>query len=455
MLFNSYAFLLVFLPAAIAIYRIADDYPRWRVGVLVVLSLIFYGYWDVRFVPLMLGSILLNWWASRLYVATKNSAVIVVAVVVNLAVLGLFKYANFFEENVAAVLGTQFEPLRLGLPLGISFFTFHHIMYLVDLRSGLAPLYSLDRYALYICFFPQAIAGPIARWNEVMHQFGRQAFGPGWERRCVTGTLFIVIGLFQKVAIADPLGMAIDPIYAQALIGPVHTGDAWMAFAFAFQVFFDFAGYSDIAIGLALIFGIELPLNFNAPFRAPSIQEIWRRWNMTLTRFLRDYVYISLGGNRHGYVRQIAAILITMILAGLWHGAGWHYLLWGALQGLGLAVAVSWREPLPRIPSIIGWAGAVGYFVGTIVIFRAGSLAAAWRVYEGLAFTPRFYSAEGSRTLILALIVAIVLPPSQVIVRWLSERPRPVFACATAIGAIIILGFIGREETHEFVYFQF
>jgi alginate O-acetyltransferase complex protein AlgI len=315
MLFNSYAFLLIFLPAAILVYRIADDYPQCRIGALVVLSLIFYGYWDVRFVPLMVGSILVNWVASRLFDLTKRPSIIVAAIVGNLAVLGLFKYANFFGENAASLLGTGFEPLQLALPLGISFFTFHHIMYLVDLRIGKAPLYPLDRYALYICFFPQAIAGPIARWNEVMHQFGRRAFGPGWERRCVAGAIFIVFGLFQKVIIADPIGYNIDPIYTHALTDPVQTGDAWMALAFALQVFFDFAGYSDIAIGLGLIFGIELPRNFNGPFRASSIQEVWRRWHITLTRFLRDYVYIPLGGNRHGYSRQMAAIIFTLTLA--------------------------------------------------------------------------------------------------------------------------------------------
>jgi D-alanyl-lipoteichoic acid acyltransferase DltB (MBOAT superfamily) len=223
-LFNSYAFLLVFLPAAIAIYRVADNYPHLRIGTLVVLSLIFYGYWDVRFVPLMLASILLNWWASRLYAAIKRPAVIALAVAANLAVLAAFKYANFFAENVAALLGTQFELLPLLLPLGISFFTFHHIMYLVDLGRGRAPLYPLDRYALHICFFPQSISGPLARWNEVMDQFGRAAFGPGWERRCVTAALFIVVGLLQKVLVADPLGTAIDPDLCACARRPLTRG---------------------------------------------------------------------------------------------------------------------------------------------------------------------------------------------------------------------------------------
>jgi alginate O-acetyltransferase complex protein AlgI len=455
LLFNSYTFLLVFLPISIAIYRVADDFPQWRIGTLVILSLIFYGYWDVRFVPLMLGSILLNWWVSRIFSRTKRTVIIDAAVIANLALLGLFKYSNFFAATVAALLGAQFKPLDLVLPLGISFFTFHHIMYLVDLKAGKAPLYTLERYALYICFFPQAISGPIARWNEIMHQFGGRAFVPGWERRCATGAMFIVIGLAQKLLIADQLSGPIDSIYARAAIAPVLNGDSWMALAFAFQVFFDFAGYSDIAIGLALIFGIELPRNFNGPFRATSIQELWRRWNMTLTRFLRDYVYIPLGGNRLGYGRQLAAIMITMTLAGLWHGAAWHIIFWGALQGVGLAVAMSWGRWFPAVPAILGWALTVGYFAGTLVIFRADSFDAAGRVYEGLFVAPRFYSQAGARTLIVAFLVAVALPPSHRIIGWLAERPRALSAYGLAALAFIILATIGREETHEFFYFQF
>src|SRR6266566_5685987 len=219
MLFNSYPFLLVFLPTAIVIYRIVDPWPRLRIPTLVALSLIFYGYWDPRFVFLLAGSILVNWLAASYFVATKTGAFITAAIIADLAVLGLFKYANFFADSIGSLVGTSIGHLSLGLPLGISFFTFHHVMYLVDLRRGRAPIYSLDRYALYICFFPQAISGPIARWNEVIHQFGQRTFAPGWEQRCALGVTFVVIGLLQKVLIADPLGSALDPIYAQALTG--------------------------------------------------------------------------------------------------------------------------------------------------------------------------------------------------------------------------------------------
>jgi alginate O-acetyltransferase complex protein AlgI len=458
MLFNSHEFLLVFLPAAIIIYAIADKYSQ-RTWVLILLSLVFYAYWDVRFLPLMLGSILVNWWAANYYVASRHRAVIVATIIGNLAVLGIFKYTDFFADNLAALSGVQAVHFQLALPLGISFFTFHHIMYLVDLGRGRAPIYPLDRYALYICFFPQAISGPLARWNEVMHQFGHRAFATGWERRCAVGATFIIIGLLEKTILADPITRAIDPIYAQALTEPVTNGRAWLAPAFVFQVFFDFAGYSDIAIGLGLIFGIELPRNFDAPFRATSILELWQRWHMTLARFLRDYVFLPLsnlrlGGRRHRVTRMLAALVVTMALCGFWHGAGWHYVLWGILQGLGMLFAVFWRRFLPSPPRLIGWAFTVGYFMITSVVFRADSLEAAWRIYDGLGTLPGG-RLEGSNTFIAAAICAIALPPSHEICRTLTERPRPAIAVGLAVAGVAVLTALGMDSSNVFVYFQF
>jgi len=460
MLFNSYEFLLVFLPTAILAYGIADRYAAARMPALILLSLIFYGYWDVKFVPVMVGSILVNWLAAKLYAATKNRMIVTAAIVANLGVLGIFKYTNFLTDNLSYLSGLPIAHLQPALPLGISFFTFHHIMYLVDLRRGRAPIYPLDRYALYICFFPQAIAGPIARWNEVIHQFGQQAFAPGWERRCALGVTFIVIGLLQKVVIADPLSSALDPIYAQALTGPVPGDQAWMALAFAFQIFFDFAGYSDIAIGLALIFGVQLPRNFDAPFRSTSILELWQRWHMTLARFLRDYLFtplsgIRIGGRRHRATRMLAALLITMMLCGLWHGAGWTYVLWGTLQGLALMLAAVWRRYLPSPPALAGWALTIGFFVFTAIIFRAGSIEAAWRIYEGLASLPTDPHPTGRNALIAAFIGAVVLPPSHEICRRLTESPRLVVAAACAFSMVAVLLMLGNRENYEFIYFQF
>jgi alginate O-acetyltransferase complex protein AlgI len=459
-LFNSYAFLLGFLPAAILSYRLADNYPSIRTWVLVVLSLIFYAYWDVRFLPLMVASILINWWAARLFIANRNPAVLTAAIIGNLLLLGIFKYTDFFLSNLATLAGFQVEPMGLLLPLGISFFTFHHIMYLVDLQRGRAPAYPLDRYALYICFFPQAISGPLARWNEVIHQFGQRVFQPDWERRFAIGIVLIVIGLFEKVVIADTLAGATDPIYSAALIGPVPDGRAWMSLAFAFQVFFDFAGYSDIAIGLALMFAITLPRNFDAPFRATSILEFWQRWHMTLARFLRDYVFYPLsnsriGGREHRITRLLISLLLTMALCGLWHGAGWHFILWGILQGLALAFAATWRRWLPSPPLLIGWAATVSFFVLTIIVFRAENLQAAWHLYQGLTTLPAAWHPNGRNVLILAILCAVALPPSHEICEWVSRTPSRLVAASTAVALVLLLAVIGGGQNYHFIYFQF
>src|SRR3954447_20115181 len=386
MLFNSYAFLLVFLPAALIVYRFADPYPPLRMPVLIMLSLVFYGYWDVRFLPLLIGSILINWLSAKYYIATKRGLIITAAIVANLLVLGIFKYLNFFTETFASLSGVAFGPFALALPLGISFFTFHHIMYLVDLRKGKAPEYALDRYAMYISFFPQAIAGPLARWSEVMHQFGRQVYVPGWQRQFCVATCFIAIGLFEKIVIADGLAHLLDPIYAQAANGPLPSGDAWLAFCFSFQILFDFSGYSDIAIGLGLLFGVQLPYNFNAPLRSTSIQDFWQRWHITLMLFLRDYVFHPLANarvlpRRFLLLQNFAAMLVTMALCGLWHGASWTFVLWGTLHGVALVICSLWRRYCPRLPSLVGWALTVAFVLLTCVIFRAGTLQAALHIF--------------------------------------------------------------------------
>jgi alginate O-acetyltransferase complex protein AlgI len=458
MLFNSYQFLLLFLPISLALYALADSRPGLRIPTLVALSLVFYGAWNPAFLILLIASIVLNWLAAQAYAASKRVALIAIAITGNLSLLFLFKYANFFISNVDSLFNLPVTRLNLILPLGISFFTFHHIMYLVDLRRGRAELCSLPRYALYICFFPQAIAGPLARWSEVGRQYGKQAFAPGWEPRCARGVLYIVIGLIEKVLLADTLGRALDPIYANAVNQPVNDGSAWYALAFGFQVFFDFSGYSDIAIGLALLFGIELPENFNAPFHAVSILQLWQRWNMTLSRFLRDYVFVPLsdlhlGGFRHTPAHYMAAILITMALCGLWHGAGWNYVLWGVLHGLAMVCAIAWRAVFPSPGRWLGWFLTVAFFLLTAVLFRAGTLAAADHIYQGLLAAPRMKPIAA--TVAVCSAVALALPSTRELVEWIAAKPRPATAIAAAMATVVVLLHIGGNETYDFIYFQF
>ncbi|MFD0937699.1 MBOAT family O-acyltransferase, partial [Methylobacterium trifolii] len=348
MLFNSFVFLLAFLPAALILHGLAERFrPAWRLPVLVLLSLVFYGWWDPRFVPLLLGSILLNWWVARAYLGTRRAVLIPLAIGANLAVLGLFKYLDFFSDLANLIPGLDAPRLGWVLPLGISFFTFHHIMYLSDLRAGRAPAFGLVKYALYIAFFPQVLAGPLVRWSEIMHQFDERPYArPDAAERIGRGLMLLTVGLAKKVFLGDPLAGYVNPVFQAAAAGKVVTvAEAWQAtLGFTFQIYFDFSGYTDMALGIALLFGLVLPQNFDVPYRATSLRDFWRRWHMTLSRFLRDYLYIALGGNRRGLALQLGALFATMTLGGLWHGAGLTFLAWGALHGLGLGAGVLGRR---------------------------------------------------------------------------------------------------------------
>ncbi len=453
MLFNSRAFLLVFLPLALLVYVLASRSERWRLPVLLLISIVFYGYWDVRFVPLIIGSIVINWCAARLFLKTKRSAVIVLAIVANLSVLAWFKYLDFLATSLGAAFGTTFSVLAVALPLGISFFTFHNIMYLTDLKDGKAPPYDLIRYGLYIAFFPQVLSGPLVRWSELVHQLDLPPFAQGWEARAVRGILFIVIGLAEKTFLGDRLAPLVETAFSAAANGAVPGALAWQGLlAFTFQIFFDFSGYTDIAIGLGLLLGVRLPDNFAAPYRATSLQDFWRRWHMTLSRFLRDYLYIRLGGNRQGLTRQLAAIMVTMALGGLWHGADWTFVAWGVLHGCGLAAGVLWRRIGITLPRLLGWALTFGFVMLAWVFFRAPTFAAAGTMFQALATLPWAGEFRG-RTILTAAIAALVLPPTGQIVERL--RLNPWFAVAAAIMFVAVLIDIGGDHGAEFIYFRF
>jgi len=460
MLFNDYPFLLVFLPAAILIYRLVDPYPQLRILTLVLLSFAFYAYGNPPFILLLVLSILINWLAALAFARTKMAAIITAAIVADLAVLAIFKYSNFIADNLGLVLGRSLPHFDIVLPLGISFFTFHHIMYLVDLRRGKAPLYPLDRYALYISFFPQAIAGPLVRWSEVMEQFGRKVYSPGWQREFYVGLAFIATGLFEKIFLGDRLAGIIDPVYAQAAGGPVTNGDAWLALSFNIQILYDFAGYSDIAIGLGLLFGIRLPFNFNAPFRSTDIQDFWQRWHITLMKFLREYLFFPLVNKRMVPrrwlpVQYFGAMILTMALCGLWHGASWTFVLWGTLHGIALVICALWRRYCPRLPSLLGWALTVIFALLTGVIFRAGSLGAAFNIYQGLAVPPDLAQGRHLLPVVIIVLMAFVLPASQDVIARLTRRPRPWLAALIGFGLLAILVSLGEGNVTGFAYFRF
>ncbi len=351
MLFNSHGFLFVFLPLTLLAFHLLCKLgrPTQAVSALIAASLAFYGWWEPRYLILIIASVLINY-AISLSMASRPPGIrrqwlLWFGVSINLAALAWFKYANFLVDSGNALLGAQIHIERIVLPLAISFFTFQQIAYLVDTYRGSTHERSFQRYALFVTFFPQLIAGPIVHHKEMLPQFNSQLGGLKLHNLIVGGSLFF-IGLFKKVIIADGVAPYSDTVFTLAANGEVLTFlEAWTgALAYSIQLYFDFSGYSDMAMGLAGLFGIRLPMNFNSPYKATSIIDFWRRWHMTLSRFLRNYLYFVLGGNRHGMYRTVRNLMIVMLLGGLWHGAGWGFVLWGGLHGVYLLINHGWRH---------------------------------------------------------------------------------------------------------------
>ena len=457
MLFNSFVFLFGFLPVALLLHWLTERHaPSWRLPVLLALSFVFYGWWDWRFIPLLALSIGLNWLVAESFVKTRIGSVITLAIVANLFVLALFKYLNFFADLAGMIPGLPAPKFEIALPLGISFFTFHHIMYLTDLRRGQAPRFDLVRYGLYIAFFPQVLAGPLVRWREIMHQFDERPYRrPDAVERFARGLLLLTAGLAKKVLLGDPLAEYANPVFAAAAAGQVVTmAEAWQGtLAFTFQIYFDFSGYTDMALGLALMLGIVLPQNFEAPYRAASIQDFWRRWHMTLSRFLRDYLYIALGGSRKGLPRQVWALFATMALGGLWHGAGLTFVAWGIAHGLALIVALFWRRAGWPMPAVLGWALTFMFVTLCWVLFRATSFEAALAIYKGLLGLAPIGSGFKWRALLPAAAFAMLGPTAWALVH--KAWPARWLAILSALLFVIILLKIGDDANYEFIYFQF
>jgi D-alanyl-lipoteichoic acid acyltransferase DltB (MBOAT superfamily) len=347
MLFNSYEFILVFLPLTAAAFFLTARLlgKEAALGVLVAASLVYYGWWRWSYLPLLVASIVANFVVGRFLEPGDDDrsrpyrkTVMVVGIACNLGLLGYFKYANFFIDNLAELTGAAPRNFEIILPLAISFFTFQQVAYLVDAHRGETKEHSFLHYCLFVTFFPQLIAGPIVHHKEMLPQFSRDETYSVRAEMVAVGLSVFVIGLFKKVVLADSLASYASPLFAFADSGGAPSFlHAWGgALAYTFQLYFDFSGYSDMAMGIAFMFGIRLPLNFDSPYKASNIIDFWRRWHISLSRFLRDYLYFPLGGNRRGKGRRYANLLITMLLGGLWHGAGWTFVIWGVNAGVNL-----------------------------------------------------------------------------------------------------------------------
>jgi D-alanyl-lipoteichoic acid acyltransferase DltB (MBOAT superfamily) len=390
MLFNSPPFIFVFLPLTL--------FSTWiglrlfgrtaGVAVLITASLVFYASWHLWAVAVLLLSTAANLAIAHLILKAKRDisrqVLLAMGIAANLSVLGYFKYTNFLVRNFDHLFGLDIQLASVVLPIGISFYTFQKIGFLADVHerkiSEIRPL----EFTLMVSFFPQLIAGPIVHYREIVPQFMRSLRVEA--RSVAVGLSVFAVGLAKKAALADALAAYATPRFTDAAHGPIDFYAGWIgALAYAFQIYFDFSGYCDMAIGLALMFGIVLPVNFNSPYKSASIIDFWRTWHITLSRFLRDYLYIPLGGNRRGSLRRYANLLVVMLVGGLWHGAAWTFVLWGAIHGAYLAVNHLWRAAGLRLPRALAW--PLTFLAVTVawVPFRSEGWPSALRMWRAMA----------------------------------------------------------------------
>jgi alginate O-acetyltransferase complex protein AlgI len=514
MLFNSHVFVLAFLPATLIGYFLLGGLRTTRPARLWLLaaSLVFYGWWSWTYLGLLLATMVFNWTLARVirHVRARDArhsrAVTAFGIAVNLGLLGWFKYATFVAGNLAALTGLDLAIEAVVLPLAISFHTFQQIAYIVDVQRGWARQYALADYLLFVSFFPQLIAGPIVHHHELLPQFDRREAYRFHDTAFAEGVAFFVMGLVKKLAIADPVSSLATPIFRTAATDAPGLTEAWLAVsAFSVGLYFDFSAYSDMAVGLARMFNIHLPYNFNSPYKAASIIDFWRRWHMTLSRFLRDYLYIPLGGNRLGPRRRHVNLMVTMLLGGLWHGAAWTFVVWGALHGFYLLVNHAWngfaaRRGAPGRPLTLGAPLSHALTLLAVMVawvfFAAPSFTAAASVLggmlglQGIAQSETVALAEVtlqgglaglreeiggaailSRTLALGalalgIVVIFAAPNSQQIIDGRAERTdepqhwhwlrfRPTARVAVAAAAAFLFAFTLMADVKEFVYFQF
>jgi alginate O-acetyltransferase complex protein AlgI len=478
MLFNSYQFIFLFLPVALAGYFVAGRFGNLAPVIwLALASLVFYSVSNWQFVALLLASIAFNYLIGLLLISGRQRpalrfAALTAGVAGDLAVLGYFKYAGFLAANLNAIFSTGLA-LNVLLPVGISFYTFTQIAFLVDAYRGNVARYALPHYALFVTYFPHLIAGPILHHRDMIPQFERAESKRPDPHLILCGLIIFAIGLFKKTCLAD----GIQPLVSLAFGPNTPTFDqAWLgALAYTFQLYFDFSGYSDIAIGISLMFGIFLPLNFNSPYKATSIIDFWRRWHMTLSQFLRDYLYIPLGGNRHGPVLRYVNLGITMLLGGLWHGAAWTFVIWGALHGAYLCINHAWNRFGPAVAPRYQRAANIAAFIVTFiavviawVFFRADSLATAIYVLGRMADPTNvaFGRLEIAQTIFIMIYAGIAWfgPNTQEIMGYDHRKRtvgqelsawqmRPLFIYVTA--AVLAFGILGIQQHSEFIYFRF
>ncbi|WP_107667512.1 MBOAT family protein [Cyanothece sp. BG0011] len=503
MLFNSTIFILGFLPLTLlgfwglSKFRLTKGATVW----LLVSSLFFYSYWNIfspagqgqtiQYIILIILSIAINYSigteiSNSKQFSQRSKLLLILGTILNLSVIIYYKYANFFLSSLNALFSSNFRIEGLILPLGISFYTFTQIAYLVDAYRGELKKenYNLPTYGLFILFFPQLIAGPILRHDELIPQLRSLKNKVFSSKTFSLGLIFFTLGLSKKVIIADTLSPWVATIFNNT--SSLTFIDAWVgAISYTLQLYFDFSGYSDMAIGLGYMFNIVLPINFNSPYKATSISDFWRRWHITLSNFLRDYLYIPLGGSRRGEIRRYANLIMTMLLGGLWHGAGWTFVIWGGLHGLYLSINHGWRKLNISLPSWLGWMITFLAVIVGWVMFRAQSLSDAMEMIQAMigmkgivlpgtvrgkigfltmfgfqleswdkfTYLPSFYNSKFLSFVVLFILTvgALKLPNSQEIAHKIQFK----LPWAFVLGILATYCLLSLNRVSEFLYFQF
>ena len=467
MLFNSYEFIFLFLPITFFIYFYLN-YKRLTEaskGFLVFSSLFFYSWWNVAYLPIILSSMLFNYIIGtslgKIYKdkpKVSKKALLVFGIVANIALLAYFKYMDFFIENINFFTDSNIPLLHLALPLAISFFTFQQIAYLVDSYRGETREYDFLNYALFVTFFPQLIAGPIVHHKEMMPQFNKKRNKFKNYENIQKGLFIFSIGLFKKVVIADTF--AVWATKGFDVSTTLNFTEAWItSLSYTFQLYFDFSGYTDMAIGAALLFNIKLPINFNSPYKSISIQDFWRRWHITLSRFLKDYIYIPLGGNRKGEFRTYTNLMTTFLIGGIWHGAGWTFIFWGFLHGIALVIHRIWNKLGFKLWTWVAWFVTFNFVNIAWVFFRAKSWDDALKVLHAMF---DFNMTDSFNIIALSYVIVflfvIFFKNSNEIIK-INFSKNMILFLSSFLFVLSLLQLtnimIQKDKVSEFLYFNF
>ena len=473
MLFNSYEFIFLFLPITLTTYFLLNNYNKNMLAKswLVVASLYFYSYFNKSYLILIVVSIFINYFIgtelnSKIDNVIRRKVLLIFGVLFNLGALGYFKYYDFFIKNINYIFKTNFNLLHIMLPLGISFFTFQQLSYVIDNYYRKSFNYDFLSYCLFVTFFPQLIAGPIVLPAEMLPQFENEENKKiNWENMN-RGLYLFSIGLAKKVIIADTISHFANAGFD--MMESLNFLEAWLtSVSYTLQLYFDFSGYCDMAMGIGMMFNIMLPINFNSPYRSTNIQEFWRKWHITLGRFMTSYLYIPLGGNRNGESKTLRNLFIVFFTSGIWHGAGWNFVIWGMLHGICILIHRIWKNFGKRLPKLVGWFITINLVNIFWVFFRAENLKSAIKVLRGMINIGSFefiitneylkmsegYLGNKINFLILLLVLIIVFFKQNSLYKLKLFRINIIFMLEKLLYIFLSLLLLNRIQ--EFLYFNF